>query len=594
MSDKLNRAKHTREAVQRRKDELAQVERADSLLESEPIDTDPANDHDVAKQLTDQAYVEVEPKEDYSIGKSAALISICTIISRITGFARTWTMAFALGATGIASAYNVAYNVPFMLSEIVAGGMIATAFLPVYISVKKKLGKGASNAYASNLLTLVIILLSIVTVLSLCFPSFVIWTQSFLTPQEDMGQAVFFFQFFAIQIVFYGISAILSGLLNANRDYLWYSIAPIFTNAIHIGSFILFALVYPTQPEVALYIIAIANPAGVFIQIIIQMPALKKHGIKLRPRIDLHDSALKDTLRLGVPAIIVVLCSFAIVSVQQAAALSFTESGPSIIYYARLWFALPYSFLTIPIATAMFTELSNMQTEGNIEGFKRGVLSGTNQILFLMIPFALYLIVYSTPLITLYHAGNFTSSDIPVVAGYLATLAVALPFYGVNTYMERVFASMRKMSIFGVFNVVAALVQIGLTLIVTTPLFPNATIEAVALATSAFYVIADICLFAYLKVKLRPFKIRSLAVTFVRSLLLGLLGAGLGWLAFWGLESFIAPLSGSIPQALGYIIACGLISLLATFGIALALKLPEAQFLNSLLSRLTGKLRKQA
>lgn len=57
------------------------------------------------------------------------------------------------------------------------------------------------------------------------------------------------------------------------------------------------------------------------------------------------------------------LCSFAIVSVQNAASYNFANIGPSILAYARLWFTLPYSFLAVPITTAMFTELSDMQAE---------------------------------------------------------------------------------------------------------------------------------------------------------------------------------------------------------------------------------------
>ncbi len=108
------------------------------------------------------------------------------------------------------------------------------------------------------------------------------------------------------------------------------------------------------------------------------------------------------------------------VSVQNAAAYSFADNGPSILLYARQWFTLPYSFLAVPITTAMFTELADMQAEGNAEGVKRGIVSGTNQILFFMIPFALYLMVFSLPLVTLYHAGAFTMENVSSIASYMA------------------------------------------------------------------------------------------------------------------------------------------------------------------------------
>ena len=105
-----------------------------------------------------------------------------------------------------------------------------------------------------------------------------------------------------------------------------------------------------------------------FVALAIQLPALRRNGIRLRPRLNLHDPALRETLSLGVPALFVMVCSFAVVSVQNAAAYSFADNGPSILLYARQWFTLPYAFLAVPITTAMFTELADMQAEGNAKG----------------------------------------------------------------------------------------------------------------------------------------------------------------------------------------------------------------------------------
>ena len=62
-----------------------------------------------------------------NVGSSAALISFFVIISRITGFMRTWAMAFALGSTMLASSYQVANNLPNMLYELVVGGMASAS-----------------------------------------------------------------------------------------------------------------------------------------------------------------------------------------------------------------------------------------------------------------------------------------------------------------------------------------------------------------------------------------------------------------------------------------------------------------------------------
>lgn len=529
--------------------------------------------------------------QDAQLGHNAMLISICTIISRITGFARTWAMAFALGATALSSSYQVANNLPSMLYELVVGGMLVTAFLPVYMSVKKRQGNQAGNEYASNLLTLVVLILGVLALLCMVFAAQVIYTQSFYSDQSRMELSTFFFRFFAIQIVFYGCSAIVSGLLNANRDYLWSSIAPVANNLIVIVTFVGYALVAPVNQDAALYIIAIGNPLGVFVQMAIQLPALKRNGIRIRPHINIHDPAIKETLTIGIPAVVVMLCSFACVSVENAASYAFSDDGPSILAYARLWFTLPYSFLAVPITTTLFTELADMHADNNIDGMKRCITSGINQILFFMIPFGMYLMVFSVELVTLYHAGAFSMDGVWAVSSFLMAFAVGLPFYAINTYLQKICSSLRKMHVFAGFNLVAGAVQIGLTMFAASQptVFP---IEVIALAEGLFYLVGDVCVYAYLRKTLGSMRFRSTLRAAIIALVLGLFGAGVASYVLSAIEFYWGLNLGDIGQALLYICICGPLALVLTFGPAVALKVPEAQIISGLFGKLVRKFKR--
>ena len=72
--------------------------------------------------------------------------------------------------------------------------------------------------------------------------------------------------------------------------------------------------------------------------------------------------------------------------------------------------------------------------------------------------------VFSTPLVTLYHIGAFTADAIGQISSYLAVMAVALPFYGVNAYLNKIFSSIRRMGVFSVINFVAVAAQVAVTL----------------------------------------------------------------------------------------------------------------------------------
>ena len=103
------------------------------LATTEPT-TAEAPDTEVVTSEAPGASETSDEARDAQVGRSSALMSALVIVSRLTGFLRTWGQAYALGVTVTASCYSVANNLPNQLYEIVIGGMLVTAFLPVYLS----------------------------------------------------------------------------------------------------------------------------------------------------------------------------------------------------------------------------------------------------------------------------------------------------------------------------------------------------------------------------------------------------------------------------------------------------------------------------
>lgn len=529
-----------------------------------------------------------------ALSRNTLIMSVATIVSRLTGFVRTWAMAFALGNTLLSSAYQVANNLPNLFFELVVGGVLSTAFVPVFIKVKKELGDQAAQDYASNLLSLITILLLIVSVLCTIFAGQVIWTQNFLSgSQTNQTQqlATYFFRFFAIQIVLYGASAVIGGVLNACRDYYISSVAPIFNNLVTIITMIGYVPISHYNPEFACAWLGVGTTLGVFAMLVVQIPYLKKNGMRLTFMVKLHDPALKDTLKLGLPAFLVVIGTSLIVSVQNAASLSVSDHAPSIIFYSRLWYTLPYAFLAVPISTTLFTELSVMFSDNNIEGFKDGVASGVKQLMFTMIPFALYLMVFSYPLSTLFHVGAFDTNAIHEVSHYLLWLSPALPFYAVMMYLNRVYSSMRKMGTFALVSLFSTGLYVISCLILTRGIgsFSGMGVEGTAVARWVFNGCCVILLLLLLRQITGTLGALSLLKTLVLSIILGGLGALGGWGVLNALERFVHPLSGSVFQAVIYIACGGLCALFVTYGLAARLHIKEASSINRLALKIVRK-----
>lgn len=522
---------------------------------------------------------------DEAVGRSATMMSGLVIVSRITGFFRSWSQAFALGTTITASCYTIANNLPNQLYELVMGGMLATAFLPVYMSVKKRAGRAGSSAYASNLLSIVTLLMGALAVLSFIFAAQVIWTQSFSATDEfDTDLSIYFFRFFAIEIVLYALSSVISGVLNAERDYLWSTAAPILNNFVVTASFFAYGALVGANERLALLCLAIGNPLGVAIQVLAQVPSLRKHGIRLTLHIDLRDPLLRETLSIGAPTLIVTLESFITVSVMNSSALSVTANGASIIYYARLWYVLPYSVFSIPITTAMFTELSDSIAHGDMEAYRHGISSGVSKIAFMLIPFSMYLIVFAPQLVTILGSSSFSAQDTQLTIMYLRFLSLALPFYGVNTFLQKACSSIRHMGPFAAANVIAGVVQVVFCLTLT----PVIGLPAVALCSGLFFLLVNIMTLASLRATLGHIGLRSIVAPILRALALGLAGALVGDLILRLLAAFIGS-SSSTLMAILYCVAGGVPALIVTFGIAVALKLPEASFATSLVRRFTRR-----
>ena len=545
----------------------------------------------VSEQPASTASPETESESDRQarVGRSQLLISVCVAISRITGFIRTWAMGLAMGTTLLSSSYQVACNLPNQLYELVMGGMLVTAFLPVYVSLRKREGEERANQYASTLMGIVLVFLGVVALLATLFAPQVVWTQMFFSPSGDRELVVYFFRFFAVQLLFYGVSAVAGGLLNSRSDYFWSSAAPIANNIVVIFAMFVYYFVSADNPDFAKLVLAVGTPLGVFVQMAMQVPALAKNGVHLRPwRINLHDPALRETLALGIPTIVVTLCSFATVSVQNAAAMAVSDAGSSVLYYARQWFTLPYAFLAVPVTTTLFTELAGMVADRDDAAVRRTIVSGTQQNFFSMVPFMLYLIVFAVPLVSLFRAGSFDWTSVDLVSGYLAVMALSLPFYACFLFMQKVFSALRAMKQYAVCNLVVSVVQVVLTIVLCLGAgsWGGFGLAGVAVAQIAFFVLGTVWCYAYLSKRLGGIGLGTLVGSFMSSLLVGAAGAAVGAVLLWALQAFVMPIeAGGIPWALACIVAGGLASLVVTYGLGVALHVPGSAFIGRIVAR---------
>ena len=470
--------------------------------------------------------------------RSERAISALVLVSRLTGFVRTTAQAYALGVTAIASCYSVANNLPNMLYELVIGGMIVTAFLPTYLAAKRDGGKDGASEYASSLTVVVLAVTGVATVLAMIFATQLIWTQSFSAGNNlDTGLAVWFFRFFACEVLLYSLSSVLSGVLNAERDYIASNAAPIANNAVVTAGFVLYSMLAPSDPNVALLGIAVASPLGVLVQVAVQMPSLRRHGVSLARRPSWRAARMRETMALGVPAFVVMIMSFVTASFQQSASLAIDPSGASVTYYARLWYTLPYAVFSVPITMTAFTEMSDAFVHGRKRDGERMMSVGMARQSMTMLPMGALLVAFAPYLASVL---GLSGNGMRMVSEYVSGLAVALPFYAVGMFLQKASSASGCASDFAVANVIGGIAQCVICMAIQW----TGMLWLIAMSTVAFFAITD----AMTLVLMRRRGIAFSGMLTVKATLIGMLVA----VACFGVSEWLTiALTGIIGKCAG-------------------------------------------
>lgn len=459
------------------------------------------------------------------------MMSAATLVSRATGFIRTWAMAFALGNTYLAASYSLANNLPNMIYELVAGGVLSTAFLPIYLQVRNSRSRDDANAYASNLLSLTVVLLGVIALAASIFAPQVMVTQSLFSSasSQTVEAATWLFRFFAFQIIFYGISAIFGGLLNAERRFFWPAVSSIFMNLVSIVTFFGYPFVSGLGYVQGLTWLAVGTTLSIAVLAFVQLPALIKSGFGFRFRIDLHGEGLRETVKLALPAIACTAINLVSLSFMNSCALHVADNGPASVSYAWMWYQFPYGVLGVALSTALFTEMSDALSKGDRSGFKRNLSLGLRTTWMLIIPMAAMLLACAHLLIGLYAAGKFTADDIAPVAALLRGWAVVLPLYASYMFLYRAFSSLKDLRTVAICNLVFTVVQVSLytvfTGVVQVPGVSGLGLVGISAGDFVFYGLMNVTLLAVLRRRVGSFGFRALVPPVAKVSVASLVGA---------------------------------------------------------------------
>ncbi|HEX7170545.1 MAG TPA: murein biosynthesis integral membrane protein MurJ [Rubrobacter sp.] len=400
--------------------------------------------------------------------RSIASISVATVLSRVTGYGRWMAQAAVLAGGLVADAFTASILLPSLIYELFMGGILYSIFIPVLVDRITTHGEEDARRLTNALFTLVLPLMVVLSVVGIAFAGPLVglvtnWQSAEnLSPaevEEVQGLAVLFFRIFVLQMFFYGISTVGTGVLQAHRRFFLPTFAPVLNNLLVIGSFAAYYFLRENDPRLALYVLASGVTAGVAVMALALVPTMLELGY--RPRPQFGHPALLLTARLAGPMVVLVAASVGFQFFSAYLAMGFEAVAE--LTYAFTIFSLPYGVFVVAITTALMPELSEKYSLRDADGYRDTFSFGLRTMAFVVVPSAVGMISLSEPLVgVLYEHLNFGPRETDLVSGLLVVYAAGLLGYSVYFYLVRAFYSRQNTKTPAALNVVIFLLYAAL------------------------------------------------------------------------------------------------------------------------------------
>ena len=468
------------------------------------------------------------------LARSSAIIGLGTLLSRITGLLRVSALA-ALGFAQLSDAYNIANSTPNIIYELLLGGILTATLVPLFVESHERNQPDATAAINTAAFTL----LAVGTVLGTLAAPWIIGIYFRLAVGPDVhgraaqqALATDLLRWFMPQMLFYGITALASAMLNARRRFTASAFAPVLNNIVVITMLLAVGRATTSAPTVRsvlddpvlVTLLGLGTTAGVIAMTVVLLPAVRRAGGAIRWKWAPRHPAVRRLARLSGWTVGYVAANQIAFFVVLVLAGSATLPGAVSIYLAAFtFFQLPHGLLAVSVMTALGPELASRHQAADLEGLRDHFSGGLRILLVVMIPAAVGLAVLARPLISaLLDHGDFHASAVTPTADTLRAFAVGLVAFSVYLYVVRTFSAMQDTRSPFMLN----LVENGVNIATAFAFYEWLGIEGLAWSWTVAYSVAAVVALVRLRRRLGHLNGKMLGTTATR-VVVALVPAGL-------------------------------------------------------------------
>ena len=379
--------------------------------------------------------------------RAAARMSVLTLVSRGTGFARVMVVAAVLGTSYLGNVYQSANMVPNILFELFAAGVLQSILVPVMVEAVDRFSQDEAEHTAGVVFGAILSMLGAIVAAGMVAAPLLIRLlvsgvedPSIREAQQQLG--LFLLWFFLPQVVFYAANLVATAVLNARGIFGLPVFAPTVNNVVVIGVYLLFDHLRDGRPpglELELdekLVLGLGTTLGVVLFCMVPVVGLARSGFRLRPRLELRHPVLRRLVRQGMWAA-GFLAATQLLLVVVLLLANAIEGGVVVYQLAYVLFMLPHALFAVPVFTTAFPALTRAAAADAWADFADEVGRATRSIAMFTLLSAAAVIALSGPLSQVIALGNAAARTEDVAAA-IAAFALGLPGFSMLLFLTRV------------------------------------------------------------------------------------------------------------------------------------------------------------
>jgi putative peptidoglycan lipid II flippase len=384
------------------------------------------------------------------LGRSNLVVAAGTAVSRLTGLARVVAFGAVIGQTALADAFEAANNAPNAIYELVIGGVLSAALVPLFVrTAASRAGERDADAVAT-------VVLAAAALLTAAAVAAAPWIFRAFTLNPAPGTDVVAFRdagtalarIFLVQILFYAVIAVGGAVLNARARYFAAAWSPALANVVTIALVLALPLVVEGgQPGVddvaagggARWLLGLSTTLGIGASAAVMLVAVARSGAPFRLHLDLRNPRVRELIRMsGWTLGYVAANQAALVAVKNLA-----SPGSGLVdAYAKAYtiVQLPHGLAAVTIATTFVPLLARHASDRDSAAFSSRMSAGLRYTALLTVPASVALVVLAQPIVdALFGHGNFDASAVASTARALTGLGAGLAAFSLYLFALRGF-----------------------------------------------------------------------------------------------------------------------------------------------------------